>query len=286
VTDGAMTTLAAVTSACAEEFGAEPTLGEFLEILALSVPSNLPAADELPEPLILRAKLDGGRVYRDPTPSRVRQLNDAAFVEAADALAAIVERIAATTGRPAAAQEVADAVRQGMQALSFADVSGDRVRSLTVEAPKRRARAKAGDLLAIPVGPATYRLAVVVARNTFGTALGLFDGAYRTLRPSTVDRVYRPRPMYADDDLIADGTWPVVGHDESLLSLFAAEPERYHWPDPSWRGIGPFGSAEKPDGTLRDLSEAEAREVGVIGGTYQQIYASEYLQRLLAEGAL
>jgi hypothetical protein len=287
MTGGPATRLVDVTSAFAEDLGSEPRLGEFLEILSLSVPSNAAAAEELPSPLFLKAKLDRGRTYQDPAPSRVGRLNDAAFEEAADALAALAEQVAAATGQPASAEQVAEAVLRDLQTLSFADVSGTSVQSLTVEGPKRRARAKVGDLVAVPVGPATYRLAVVVARNGFGTALGLFEGEHRTLRPSIADiGAARYRPVYTDEHLIADGTWPVVAHDESLLSRFSAQPERYHWPDSAWPGIGPFGSGETPDGKLRNLSEEESREIGLLDGTYQHPRLSEDLQRQLAEGAL
>ncbi len=85
---------------------------------------------------------------------------------------------------------------------------------------------------------------------------------------------------------MGDGTWPVVGHDEGLLAAFPSEPEIYHWPDPTWPGIGEFGSAETAADVRRDISEAEAREVGLLDGTYCQVYLEEELQAKLADGTL
>ncbi|MFD1044649.1 hypothetical protein ACFQ1S_03085 [Kibdelosporangium lantanae] len=46
--------------------------------------------------------------------------------------------------------------------------------------------------------------------------------------------------------------------------------------------FGPYGSAEKPNGELRQLAEDEARDVGLLDGTYDQVRLPEVLEQNLA----
>lgn len=71
----------------ADELGGPPSVGEFLEVLSVSPP----AASGLPMPLRLTAKTKGNRRYSDNRKSRVAELNDAVFVEAADLLSLLAE---------------------------------------------------------------------------------------------------------------------------------------------------------------------------------------------------
>jgi hypothetical protein len=88
--------------------------------------------------------------------------------------------------------------------------------------------------------------------------------------------------VYTEDSLVKDGTWKIVGTDESLLALFPADPPIYHKPG-AWPGIdtGEFGAAETADGPMRMIGADEAREVGLLGGTYRQTYPAAYLQKVL-----
>jgi hypothetical protein len=288
VTQRARSTLSDVVSQFAEELGELPRLGEFLEILGLAVPSNNPAGGELPMPLTLKAKTAGNRVYRDASSSRVGELNDATFVEAVEALGSLAEQVAASTGQPASADGLAGAIHRAIrdESLRFADIDSEAITSVTVDGPKRRVKAQPGDVIAIPVDGG-YRLAVMITRDGRGMALGLFSGAMATPRAGALDPASAKRyPVYTGEHLVADGTWPVVGHDEGLLAAFPSEPEIYHSPDPAWSGIGEFGSAETADDVMRDISEAEAREVGLLDGTYSQVYLEEILQARLTDGVL
>jgi hypothetical protein len=104
-------------------------------------------------------------------------------------------------------------------------------------------------------------------------------------RPSAdVLRAPRKHPVHTEESLAKDGTWKVVLHDEALLASFPADPEVFHKPN-AWPGIdtGEFGAAETAGGPLRMIDEAEAREVGLLDGTYRQTRPAVYLQKVLGE---
>jgi hypothetical protein len=181
---------------------------------------------------------------------------------------------------------LASAIFQALQGsgIAFADVSAADIVSLETEAPKKAVRVRRGDVVAIPRKSGGYTLAVVVARNRFGTALGPLRGSFPFPRVASESRYdASARPTYTDEVAIRNGTWSIVDHVEALLSLFPDEPGIYHAPDLQWPGIqiGEFGSAESPSGSLREISEQEAEEVGLLNGAYRQTCPSDYLQQLL-----
>ncbi|HWE91418.1 MAG TPA: hypothetical protein VG317_18300 [Pseudonocardiaceae bacterium] len=283
--------LAEVSAEFAEQVGGPPTLGEFLAVLGWAVPANSKATDDtFSTPLTLRATLKGNKRYPNPEASRVGDLNDAIFVDAMDHLVAVVDQVSAATGTSVTPAEFASAIAQALRTgkIPLADVDGEDVRKLAVEAPKKRyPKPAVGDVLAIPARRGGYHLAVVVARDRFGTALGLFRGtsAVPRLGPTVRDAPL-PHAVYTDDQLVITGVWRVVGHDEGLLALFPAEPAVYHKPG-QWPGIdlGEFGAAETADGTMRLIGSAEARDVGLQDGTYRQTVLAEHLQRRLDDDA-
>jgi hypothetical protein len=278
---------AEVAARFAAEIGDPPTLAEFLEVLGWAIPSNSDAVDgTFTRPLKLAATVKGKR-YRSDRPSRVPELNDGVFEDARDHVARLAERIHAAGGVPLAPQQFAAAVLQVLRTgrVGLADVGGDDVRKLVAEGGgKRAAKLTPGDVLAIPV-PGGHRLAVVITRNRFGTAIGLFEGVSRDGRPGAdILRAPREHPVYTEESLVKNGTWKVVDHDENLLGLFSADPPIYHKPG-AWPGIdtGEFGAAETGDGPLRMIDEAEAREVGLLDGGYRQTRPAAYLQKVLGE---
>jgi hypothetical protein len=113
-------------------------------------------------------------------------------------------------------------------------------------------------VVAIPRGDGRWQLAVVVARNQFGTAFGVFSGCRPAARPFARDETPQPLlayPSYSDDRQILVGYWRVVGHDQALLEPYGSDPELLHRPrlhSPVDRG--PNGSAETPGGDVRLLS--------------------------------
>ncbi|QFZ21303.1 hypothetical protein [Saccharothrix syringae] len=269
--------LAEVFAEFADEVGGAATLAEFLEVLGWAVPTALV---DFPYPLGLTATLKGNKRYAADRPSRVPELNDHVFEDAREHAAAVVR---ATDGTP---EQFAAALLQVLRtgAVELADVDPTEVRKLVVSAGKAP-RPVPGDVLAIPVAPHGYRLAVVLTRNQFGTALGLFDGVSPDGRPDARLLAAPGRfPVYTEESLLKDGTWRVVGHDEGLLARFPANPEIYHRPRPGG-GTGEFGAAETVDGALRLVDEEEARAVGLADNTYRQTMTAAFLQKVLTERA-
>ncbi len=249
----------------ADELGSPPTLAEFLEVLGWSLGGG---------PVRFTATLAGRRPYHPATPSRVSDLDDAVFAEAS-------EYVAALGSSDLAARLLAE-LRGGRIILS--DVSPEEIGGLTVETPgKRVTKVRQGDVVAIPASAGGYRPAVVLVRNRFGTAVGLFDGVSPNGQVGRL-RDAPSRFVYTDESLIKNGTWPVVDHDESLSALFPADPPIYHQPG-AWPGVdtGEFGASETAEGTMTPITEAEAHEIGLTDGTYRQTTHAAFLQKQLDE---
>ncbi|GLY78818.1 hypothetical protein [Actinoallomurus iriomotensis] len=285
--------LAEVASGFAHEVGGPITLAELLEVLGWAVPANSEATDgTFPQPLTYQVTLAGGRPYAGGRPSRVPELNDAVFVDAGEWQTALAERLSAVSGVPVTPQRFAEALLRVLRSgcVPLADVQGADLGGLTAEVPEKRIpRPRPGDVLAIPAREGGHHLALVLTRNRFGTALGLFEGRspYGRLGPDLRARSRR-HPVYTEESQIKNGTWAVVGHDESLLALFPADPPIYHRPD-AWPGIvdtGEFGAAETADGSLRFIDADEAREVGLQDGTYRSTHVASFLQKVLDDGGV
>ncbi|GAA1848694.1 hypothetical protein [Asanoa iriomotensis] len=264
-----------------DELDGPPTLGEFLEILNFSTPSGR----GLPRSLRLRATVKGGRRYVMNRASRVADLNDAVFVEAAELLVSLVDSRLSNGGQELTGGGLASALLQVVHesGVSFADLPAGEVVALDAD-KSRTIRAVAGDVVAVPGRNGGYHLGVVIMRSRFGTAIGFLRGTSAVPRlDSSSHRQPRVRPLYTDDRAIADGTWPIVGHDEDLRALFPDQPEIYHAPGQPWSPVdlGEFGSAESPSGTLRPITRQEADEVGLLANGFSQTYPSEHLQELL-----
>ncbi len=236
-----------VTHGFQNDIGREPTLGEFLEILELSVPSN-ECARGLPVPLRLIPRMREDRRYNPPASSSVGELNDASFVHAGEFLAFVAERVHRLRDGDVSAGILASALVEILQAEDslFGDVAGADLRGLEISGDQPGKRASAGDIVAIPIPGVGYRLAVVLTRNRFGLALGFVDGVTPFPRAPRRRRVAARHSIYTDDRLIATRLWPVVDHDSDLLTLFPREPEIYHAPDGLLQDsrVGDFGAGD------------------------------------------
>jgi hypothetical protein len=285
--------LAEICSAVAEELGGPPTLGELLEVFGWAYPQNSEhLQDSLAVPVTFTAKFRPGRTpAASPQESRMSELNDAVFVMASDCLAALARELADQVGRPATALELSNGLLQALQTAepNLADTVATDLKTLTISVTKSARKTKVGDIIAIPAKNGGYHVASVLAKNSFGTALGLYQG--KLARPKAAfarHPVPMRYPVYTDEHLIAQGQWRIVGHDEKLPSLFPAEPEIYHRNEPTIPNplIGKFGAAETAAGRLRQLDEKEARDVGLLDGTYHQVLLGEELQNRLDENTV
>jgi hypothetical protein len=284
--------LAELVAALADEFGSPPTLAELLELLGWAIPLGSDALEAMwPQPLTFKVTLTRSTPYRAHVASRVPNLGDHLFEDARDHHRVLVERMRATSGAPVTPLQFAAALLQVLRSarITLADIKSDDIRTLLPDLPEKQpAKPKPGDVLAIPAKDGGYHMAVVVALNRFGTALGLFQGtsAYGWL-DLHLRRAPRKSPVYTDNGRIADGTWRIVGHDQSLLALFPSNPPIYHRPN-AWPGIadtGEFGAAETADGVLRLIRPDEAREAGLQDGSYQQTHQAAWLQKRLDDEA-
>ncbi|MFD1365177.1 hypothetical protein [Actinoplanes sichuanensis] len=275
-----------VISSYQDDIGGLPTLGEFLEIIGLALLSVSEGGD-LPAGVAGFSAEVGRKRYQPQRDSRVPELNDAIFAETASFLVAV----GAVRGRATSPDEFAAAVLDVLQDddVAFEDVRGPDVSRLAAVVSRSTVRPRVGDILAIRVRESGYRMAVVTARNRFGTAIGLFGrpAAIPRLTAASIDSA-ATRSVYTDDQLIISGKWKVVGHDERLLSSFPSDPDIYHGPDPIFPNVdlGDFGAAESPSGTLRKVAKSEAEEVGLLNDSYRQAFVSEHLHQLLVSGEI
>jgi hypothetical protein len=289
--DEAGSGLSEVAAQFADEFDGPPTLAEFLELLGWAIPMNSDAIDGMwAEPLRFKVVLLGHKPYRSDAASRVPDLDDHLFEDARDHHRVLVERMRAASGAPVTPQQFAYAILHVIQSgrITLADVEAKDIKNLKADLSKKTvAKPKPGAVLAIPASDGGYHMAVVLAHNRFGMALGLIRGTSAQGRLDAGLRgAARKYPVHTSRDLVADGTWKVVQHDESLLALFPSDLVIYHRPN-AWSGIdtGQFGAAETADGTLRMIGPDEAREVGLHDGTYRQTCHAAYLQKRLDDGA-
>lgn len=289
MTDG-VSELGEVAAEMADEWGAPPTLAEFLEVLSWSVPVNSDATDDtLAQPLRFTATLAGRKPYRSELPSRVADLDDGPFEDAREHLNTLAEQARAGDGAPVDAKRLAALVLAELRGgrVILADVEPDDLRGLTVETPKKKvAKLKPGDVVAIPAEAGGYHTAVALGRNRFGTAVGLFAGISPNGQVGRL-RDTPKRHIYTEESLVKNGTWLVVDHDDSLRELFPADPPIFHKPNKT-PGVytGEFGASETADGTITPISQDEAREIGVTDGSYRSSSTAAYLQKQLDDGKL
>lgn len=268
------------------QLGGSPTLDEILEVLGWCIPTTAKSLVPAPGmPVIFQAVRRPAK--NDVRPSRVVTLNDSAFITGTDFIQQAVDEMATMEGRSVALAEIAPYLLGTLRSVPDAliDESLDKVSSITIRKNSSTRRPKIGDVLGIPTATYGYRLAVVLARNRFGVAIGLFKGVF--LRPSieSLNSVATLFPcVYTDDSLVRAGTWRIIDNSEGLLRLFPGEPEIYHMPNPSCPDLGQFGGAETADGSLRPVTLLEAERVGLTDGSYVQIYLGEQLQELLNRG--
>lgn len=273
-----------VTDAFYDEEGGSPSLGEFLEIAGSSEPSN----STFSFPLVFKAKIAGNRLYKANPSERVSGLNDNTFNEATELLAFLIEHADSDSDQPASPADVAGRLLQVLRAaeFSFSDISSENVVDLTVKVPKRFAKAKRGDVVAIPAAEHGYHLAVALSDDQTGLALGLLKGVFSAPLVGRVDQhLARHIPVYTGHALIKNGTWRVVDHNEALLDLFPDPPEVY------WEAVtdfgdrfGDYGAAGTVGGPKRLIDKAEAEAVGLFDRTYRQTYVEEHFQKVLNEG--
>ena len=186
--------------------------------------------------------------------SQVDELNDAPWNAAAEFAA----NLAREHPEPPSLERLLDALLQCIHEAPLtllSDVEPADVIAIKPQLRRGQRRPRIGDVVAIPAQDGSFYRASVIARNRFGTAVGVYvdKGPARPPGPGS-----RPLPVeyafYTDENEIVAGRWPIVGHDDDLLDLFPSEPEYlYRGKDPVFDS-GEHGLAETPDGDIRYLT--------------------------------
>ncbi|GID96547.1 hypothetical protein ACFQFC_18080 [Amorphoplanes digitatis] len=248
-----------------DEMAGPPTLAELLEIISSGM------ADGGHPPKLDAVLRDGRRPAKSGRPSRAGDLNDAVFVLAANLLAGLTS---ASDGRP---DTVSAALVTALHdaGVILADATAEDVTAITTASRQPSRKYRIGDLVALQATGGGFHVAVVAARNRFGTAIAVVKGVQPTdaapAGPVVIERNY-----YTDDQGLHDGGWFLLGHDDSLIP--AAEPEFYYAPVP-WDPdeAGEYGLAESPGGATRLLSAEEAAAVGVDQPGFTQVWGEKEL---------
>ncbi|MGB0064586.1 MAG: hypothetical protein WBP85_09090 [Terracidiphilus sp.] len=273
-----------------DEFGRLPSPAELFEVLTWGLKSLSvePFSDvKVSEILSLNLELKNGAsqaaAQSGGSSDAVDDLDDAAFVAASDLFLDLTKAFK-KRGQRLSKAELCDLLLQAVRQCEgiVAGIHPADAAKVKLEIRKgKKITGKVGDLVAIPGDGDKFFIAVIVARNAFGTAFGLLRGVNKP-RPIShaAPPETEPSPIYSGDDFIEDGRWKIIDHDEKLLALFPSDPEIYHYPDPKDPDseTGPYGAAETASGRLRKLGKEEAERVGLVSKEYQQIYMPDMLE--------
>jgi hypothetical protein len=257
--------------------GEPPSVSDVVEVIGLAIPvgDDRLALSVSPSWLVIRP------VNKRATgeSSRVGQLDDAAFVAASRLISVLLAEEEAN-GRAVTDAKLAslllDLTRQVPPDL-LADSAAD-VKAIEFVGPRAHKRPKRGDVVAVPAASGGFHLAVMLTKNRFGVAFGFFTRRWTALRmpPGLEKERVLPYAIYASDRAVIAGRWIIVGHDDALCLLFPADPEIYHR----------LGMAETADGATRSVPDEELEMVGILDGSYSQIYEDSELENELDRGSL
>ena len=258
----------------ADEFAGPPSTSELMEVIGLALPRSDSRLDFIPSGIVTSSP--NGEATQ-PASSRVAELNDNAFVLSANLIAMILETHA-EAGRPLTTVSLSKLLTELISHVpdGLLEDSATHKQTVKVLGSPVRQRPKVGDLVSIPSTHGGCYQAVILASNRFGTAFGFFKGRHDLASIANREWDIHPYPVYSGEELLHDGRWRIVAHDDSLRSLFPQEPEIYH----------SMGVAETAEGTLRQVSDQELASVGVADGSYQQVYHSSFLEHVLESGRL
>lgn len=149
---------------------------------------------------------------------------------------------------------------------------------------KRLTASKPGDVVAVPRHKGGFYFVLHLASNRFGEAFGLFQGHNEV---PNVSSDWKPLPLltyaYTGNYFIKSGRWIKVGQRDDLRRLFPPTPEIFHSKSDNLSNpaIGPYGSAETPEGELRHLTLQEATDIGMMSNDYRQVMVEEEFERYL-----
>jgi hypothetical protein len=215
--------------------------------------------------------------YPDSTNSDViESLSDDAWINIHYHLSALGEAIEKDLGRKPTSKEFFEILSWALghtTAELFEDVAPGSLSKLTAKFHAERRKIDPGTVIAIPGRNAQWYPVLYLTSNRFGDAFGTFpENKLPELPLKTNQSPAGGRVIYSMLKSVRKGQWRILGSRPDLLRCFPKDPEIYHskthynLENPK---IGKFGSAESPNGDLRDIDEAEAKSVGLLDGTYE-----------------
>jgi len=217
----------------------------------------------------------------------VSELEDAAWASVQYNIESLGEEIAKAIGRKPTCNEFFELLSWALENTNldiFEDVGPRAIARIAPVLHPQPQRIRPGTVMGIPLDASAWQPAVYLTSNTFGAAFGICEGV---LSEPNISADWQPKAVsghiYSELRPVREGRWKILAVRPDLLRLFPAEPEIYYdkrdySDNPS---IGPFGSAESPNGTLREISEAEAQSVGLISGQYQRVLSEDALVKHL-----
>jgi hypothetical protein len=220
----------------------------------------------------------------------ISTLNDSCFVHAGECLTKLCQMIEEESGVKPSLNDLCEMLVVSLQCCSadlLSDVNVQAVEQLTPKvAPHKKVILKPGDIFAIPREKGGYYFVIYITSNRFGEAFGIFDGHRQVPHLSSSWKPIPAKfPVYTGKTRVISGRWRRIDHREDLLGLFPKSPEIYHSKsdNPSNDRIGPYGSGETATEELRDLTESEAKQIGLIQGTYHQGMLEEQFEKYLQD---
>jgi hypothetical protein len=220
----------------------------------------------------------------------ISSLNDSCFVQASEYLMELCRMIEEESGVKPSLNDLCEILAVSLRGCSgdlLSDVDVLAVEKLTPKVTShKKTQLKPGDVLAVPREKGGYYFLIYITSNRFGEAYGIFKGHKPV---SYVSSKWRPSPIkypvYSGREQVVSGRWRRIDHREDLLDLFPRSPEIFHSKsdNPSDDAIGLYGSGETATEELRNLTAAEAKEIGLIRGTYHQGMLQEQFEKYLQE---
>lgn len=221
----------------------------------------------------------------------IDRLDDACHVEAVDAIARLCREIEEEIGEKPSIDEFCEFLAMAIWSSAaelFSDVNPVSVIGLKpVLRSRHKVVLKPGDVVAVPRAKGGFYLVAYLGKNWAGHGFGVLAGHSMVARLGGEARVEAgfKYPVYSEFGELITGRWRIIGNQERLLSLFPGGLEvLFRQVNTLDSGdIGPFGSVKSASGELRDLSKAEASELGMLSPQFDIFLSEERFERFLEE---
>lgn len=219
--------------------------------------------------------------------SEIGDIPDECFTRTTQFVAELSQLFEEEIGAKPTVKELCEILCWGIRSCGvdiLKDINVENLVALEAKVQRRRKTLLTpGDVLAIPLPNGDCFLGVFLGRfRRQGDALGLLAERHPCgpFAPGAAPNLL-PRPIFFHRQGVTSGRWKIVASRPEWIRLFPDPLEYYHAKQfhPHNERIGPFGSAEQvvqmsapPSASppLRSLSEAEARQIGLLDAGFFQ----------------